>query len=368
MPKNLCERLYDAVKNAHPSKQGSFIQSKTNDLWKNLKNNSASPAELEKDTEVEIKKLNIKATTNKASLTCFFANAVKKSTPATVSTETNNSSKVIPEKVASESPASTSRIECRETLCEIWNSISLDKYPVEATYVDSESIDHTDFSIDEKWVAMHIRSSQYCLQIVKCTSLDCCKSPRSNIFSILPERFLPPPMKIGQSFERGMYPAKFNEKGCKFLPLLARLATKIEPNAPGFIKVPYDYYCPSVHNKLSERSCSVCGLYFCSKKACEEHFRSLHNINDKNFNSCSRVQPVKIIKYRNNEALCIIRESNEEEILEWIDIEDLEEESMEEVPKNNEDGKDEFPAIGNMKDWLESPWTTDAINDDKKKF
>ncbi|CAB0044864.1 unnamed protein product [Trichogramma brassicae] len=77
MPKNLYERLYEAVKNVHPSKQGSFIQTKTNELWKNLQDNSTSPAELEKDTEAEIKKFNIKATTNKASLTCFFANILR---------------------------------------------------------------------------------------------------------------------------------------------------------------------------------------------------------------------------------------------------------------------------------------------------
>ena len=44
-------------------------------------------------------------------------------------------------------------------------------------------------------------------------------------------------MKINQSFERGMYPAKIDDKGAKFLPLLSRLVAKIEPNAPGLLQV-----------------------------------------------------------------------------------------------------------------------------------
>ena len=61
-------------------------------------------------------------------------------------------------------------------------------------------------------------------------------------------------MKVKQSFTRGIYPAKYDEKGAKFLPLLARLALNIEPNAPGFLQVPYDFYGPSVHYQLSERT------------------------------------------------------------------------------------------------------------------
>lgn len=128
------------------------------------------------------------------------------------------------------------------TLCEIWNDMVIDKYPVHATYVDPDeqetlAMTEKDTLIDQDWFYKHVRTSQYFLQIVKCDKLECCKTPRSNIFDVLPNRFLPPPLKLGNSFERGLYPGQINDTNSQFVPLITRLAIKIQPNAPSFLQV-----------------------------------------------------------------------------------------------------------------------------------
>lgn len=252
-------------------------------------------------------------------------------------------------------------------MCKYWNDVKIDKYPVDATYVEPEvtkKLTDTDLFIDQEWSANHIRGSQYLLQITKCRSRDCCSSPRSNIFDILQNQFLPPPMKVMQTFERGIYPAKPDEKGAKFLPLLARLSLKIQPNAPGFSKeIPYDFYCPTVHPKLSERTCFICGLNFATKKAVKQHCDFVHK-KELPPESCSRVQPVKIIQHRNREALCIIGKDDEAEV-EWINIENLESPDITDTTEQNDNNveSDNFPIIEKLDEWLQSPWTASDTSD-----
>nr|CAH7753977.1 unnamed protein product [Callosobruchus chinensis] len=44
------------------------------------------------------------------------------------------------------------------------------------------------------------RESQYLLQIVKCKNTECCR-PRSGLFRLLDNRFLPPPAKVKQTVD-----------------------------------------------------------------------------------------------------------------------------------------------------------------------
>uniref|UniRef100_A0ABD2X032 VWFA domain-containing protein n=1 Tax=Trichogramma kaykai TaxID=54128 RepID=A0ABD2X032_9HYME len=80
-------------------------------MWSHFKKISLSPEELEKNTEAEIKNLIIKAASNKALLTCYFANAAKKSSPATITAEIKNTNEEKLDKVYSDS-ASISHKEC----------------------------------------------------------------------------------------------------------------------------------------------------------------------------------------------------------------------------------------------------------------
>ena len=125
-----------------------------------------------------------------------------------------------------------------EVLCDLWNGLEIDNFPVHSTYVDPDTI-YTDnvAEIDHLWNAKHVRSSQYLLQIVKCNDKSCCGEFRNNIGSLLPDRFLPPPLKVKPSEKGFLEPANIRDKTGKFLPLFTQLSVKLENVAPGMIKV-----------------------------------------------------------------------------------------------------------------------------------
>ncbi|GBN16417.1 hypothetical protein AVEN_256447-1 [Araneus ventricosus] len=62
-----------------------------------------------------------------------------------------------------------------KTLSEIWISISMDSYPVAATYVDSGKSNF----LDMDWYSKYVQESQYLIQIVKCEEKKCCSPARS---------------------------------------------------------------------------------------------------------------------------------------------------------------------------------------------
>lgn len=130
---------------------------------------------------------------------------------------------------------------------------------------------------------------------------------------------------MSQSFDRGVHPTAVTEKIGKFVPLFVQLAVKIQPNIPGFLQMPYDYYYPSLSLKLHERTCSFCGSYFASKKFLDQHRKIMHK-GQRIMTECSRVCPIDIINFHrcNKEALCIMQgPSTDENQAEWIDIEKL---------------------------------------------
>lgn len=145
--------------------------------------------------------------------------------------------------------------------------------------------------------------------------------------------------------------------------------------------MPYDFYCASVKLALHERTCTFCGIYFGSKKLMENHRKQVHKRNQVSVTDCSRVRPVKIINFRNKEALCITQQNESEESnMEWIDVEDIDpeflvdaeiqieaqEREMEHqinVQGESEDTYWRLPVINSMEEWISSPWSTDGIVD-----
>lgn len=125
-----------------------------------------------------------------------------------------------------------------EVLCDLWNELEIDKFPVHSTYVDPDTI-YTDSvtEIDHLRYAKHVQSSQYLLQIVKCDDESCCGEFRSNIKSLLPDKFLLPPIRVKPSEKGVLEPANVGSKTGKFLPLFTKLSLKLENVAPGMIKV-----------------------------------------------------------------------------------------------------------------------------------
>lgn len=48
-------------------------------------------------------------------------------------------------------------------------------------------------TLDINWLQVHVRQSQYLLQIIKCNDLKCCFEWRTSYSKVIPRRFLPPP-------------------------------------------------------------------------------------------------------------------------------------------------------------------------------
>ncbi len=81
-----------------------------------------------------------------------------------------------------------------QTLAEIWSGVIIDNFPVVAEYITPENSELPGdeiFRQSQQWFDNHVRTSQYLLQIVKYTDVDCCNPPRSSYLSLLLDRFLP---------------------------------------------------------------------------------------------------------------------------------------------------------------------------------
>lgn len=129
-----------------------------------------------------------------------------------------------------------------EVLCEVWNSLVIDGHNVEAEYIDPEESLPTLIDVDPVWYSHHVRESQYLLQIVKCDSEKCCGVQRSRLKSILPTRFLPPPLKMSSKIDEGlMIHTKINIASGQFAPLFVQLAGKFVHHAPLFKQVRYEW-------------------------------------------------------------------------------------------------------------------------------
>lgn len=122
---------------------------------------------------------------------------------------------------------------------------------------------------------MHVRQSQYCLQVVRCTSVECCGTWRSDYLNLLPDRFLPAPVPYVHT-RSGISAAEIDDKEGRFGSLYQRMAlSRLQPKND-FKSFPFDFYCTSIHDQLNKRTCRTCGLYFPSQVALKNH-QSLHS-------------------------------------------------------------------------------------------
>ena len=197
-------------------------------------------------------------------------------------------------------------------MLELWSTMAIDDYPVHAKYVGPGESDLS-VLLDVKWYIEHVRESQYLLQIVKCKNTDCCVRPRSVLFRLLNNRFLPPPLKVKQTADDLIVDDELGQ----FLSLPLRLALHLDCSAKEFVQMPYDYFCPSVKPKLSSRTCKKCGLYHASVKTLDRHSKEIHTI--VKMQTETRVRPVRVAARRANELMCKL--DGDEEV-EWLEEED----------------------------------------------
>jgi hypothetical protein len=152
----------------------------------------------------------------------------------------------------------------------------------------------------QEWLAIHVRSSQYFLQIVKCSNAECCTPMRSALRSILTHGFFPAPLSVTNT--NGLI---VDNNSQTFLPLFQRLSIDMMPT--GWNErdhIPYDLCCPSVTNYIANRTCNICQLYFPSNAMVTQHKRELHP--KVKISSAPRCRPVRIAAKRQRELMAII--------------------------------------------------------------
>lgn len=204
-----------------------------------------------------------------------------------------------------------------EILKEIWSDLTFDDYPVVSEYIEPGKGCIADDDIIKKsdeWVATHVRSSQYFLQIVRCEDRKCCKPFRSSINQILQNRFIqaPLPLKNDSSL---IITKESNAFGNLFLNELLHKEVNVST------AMSYGQYCPSVADKVKTRTCTVCNLYFASLTLLKSHAK-IHKKN-KLLQSTSqplKVRPERIAAKRAKEFLVALNKEKDE--FEWLD-EDL---------------------------------------------
>lgn len=158
-----------------------------------------------------------------------------------------------------------------QVLASVWGKSIIDKEPVIAEYIDPDHKYLSPSSITENWKSIHVRSSQYLLQVVKCNNSKCCKPFRSTINTFMKTRFLPSPIMYVNK-PTGIRPANENEtESAHFGSLLLRgFMGDILPETK-FKIFPFDFYCPSVQLSIKNRICNKCGIFHSSAKSLKSH-------------------------------------------------------------------------------------------------
>jgi hypothetical protein len=84
----------------------------------------------------------------------------------------------------------------------VTSQVYIDRFSTIAEYIDHESSELDDEILlkkDKQLFCVHVRTSQYFTQTGKCMDTKCCIKPISSYFSVIPDRFLPPPIPLVQS-------------------------------------------------------------------------------------------------------------------------------------------------------------------------
>jgi hypothetical protein len=127
--------------------------------------------------------------------------------------------------------------------------------------------------------------------------------------TILHYQFIPPPVRYVLA-ESGPVSAPVGLVAGHFVFFEKRILLKCLDPKTAHPALPFDYYCPSVQDKLSKRVCDDCGLYFSTAIAMNS-YRKVHNdasttisfiqeVNDNNTNN-----DIHVIKNLNDWLLLI---------------------------------------------------------------
>ncbi|XP_034253671.1 uncharacterized protein LOC117652688 [Thrips palmi] len=241
-----------------------------------------------------------------------------------------------------------------ETLAGVWSGMTIDGHPVLAEYIEPGGECDLPDAEDQHWYATHVRESQYMLQVVRCSSSECCGPFRSGLASVL-NGFMPAPIRVQQT-NRGVCAVDPDLEDGHFMPLFPRLASKVDLSHMGFKRIPYDLYCPTVRSKLANRICRTCGIYFANEENRKLHCRVMHGTGvDKT--TASRLRPSSVIGRRANEVLCKVLYDHETTNVEWLDEDEVD---VVGVTVDIPAVESVCPIIPSIGEWVASPWDQES--------
>ena len=219
-----------------------------------------------------------------------------------------------------------------QVLSESWSETVIDGHPTVAEYI-SPSEDEMPMLKDQAWHKAHVRESQYMLQIVKCRDRSCCEEPRSSYFTVVKDRFLPPPLPLLQT-EDGLT-CRANDVNAGFPSLFLQMLLGNDVIPPGMKRryakgVPYDFSCPTLQTER-KRICEKCGLYHASIKSMKAHHRQCDDgttTGPVHQAPVARIRPQRVAARQQRELMCLITRMDNEEF-EWLDEDDVDTEGIE---------------------------------------
>jgi len=100
-----------------------------------------------------------------------------------------------------------------KTLAEVWSEAVFDAFPVIAGWRWGLNFSDVEMPTQER-MAIHVRPSQYFLQVVKCSNAECCAPMVSALKTVLPHGFLHAPLAVTNTDS-----LKVDEAAGTFLPI-----------------------------------------------------------------------------------------------------------------------------------------------------
>ena len=150
-----------------------------------------------------------------------------------------------------------------KTLAVIWSNVVVDKFPCVAEYVGPSISEVLQSDMKKNKIrngsTLMFEPATNLTQILKCQDESCCSKPRSSYFSVVPQRFIPPPLPISQTSEELKIPERSKSESYFFPSLFVSLSLKIDGDliprsAKDHKLIPYDLYCPSIQSSLNDTS------------------------------------------------------------------------------------------------------------------
>ena len=249
------------------------------------------------------------------------------------------------------------------TLANIWGDLVIDGYDTVAEFVkDPPPVEVETFIPTAIFRSKHLLETQYMSVYMKCSDPACCEPFITNVEALFPHRRIPPliPIKKSNAGIVALAQSKEYDQSLEFLPLGLRIVFG-DSLIPGDVKkkfhdqVPYDYYFPSIQDKVFKRCCNKCGKYHATIKSLSIHKKVCK---DKKQNEAKKR---KIVESSDSEVEDIGEVQDELDAIVLTDDEDNDDDEIQELvssrPKFSITYPDTFvERILNLKEWIKSPW------------